>query len=709
MLAPKAYITIVMLLLGTQVVAQQYAAQEYYLIDSLDLNTISKKDQLLVDSALNIYHKCTTDTCRARAISLIVEGSWDEKLWPRYNAWVHNYVIDRLRHEENSVIAKELKKFHAGALNNIGYLHNSKSESDLALEYYNKSLEIQKEVEDDAGMSGTLINIGYIYLNQGLIERALEHYYESLRIEEKLQNKPGIATALNSIGYIQYRQGDAKRALQSYNKSLEIRTQLDDQYGMATCLNNIGLIFKDQRQWVKALEYYQKCMKLQEKVSDQSGIAISLGNIGLIYASIGGYDNALKYYSKSLEIRKNLQDKMGVALMLNSIASTLLQKKGDLNRAAAYARRSLEMAQDLNYPVRVRDAAETLFRIAKARKEWSNALRFHELYIQMRDSVFNEETITAAIHQEYKYNYEKKALADSIQNADRQQILDAELAASESERERLEILAANQRLQSYLLIFGIVSAFVLVVLIYTRMKAIDKHKKTIEQQKEDLEHLNQDLKEFAHIISHDLKTPLHVIISMVYLMEEDYPDLGEDFAERLKLIKDSSIKSNELIEGVLAYSEAGRKDVDFKSIDINDLLSAVIKQIDNKKGVRINVATPMPVIQCNEFQFQQILANLIGNAVKYNDKVQSHGEVVISYTATNKHHEFTITDNGPGIPKYLQEEVFEIFQKAPHSEAHNSSGIGLSIVKKLVTQNGGTVNLESEEGHGASFRFTWPK
>lgn len=703
----KTFAVVIFVLLCIQVFGQPFASTEEYLVDSLDLNSISKKDRILIDSALLQYTNCPTDTCRIQAINQIVIESWDDEIWPKYNLWIHDFVAEKLNQNPDTIILNALQKFYAGTLNNIGYLHNSKGETDQALAVYDKCLEIQKRINDRAGLSGTYVNMGYIFLNQGIIEKAIEYYYKSLKIEEGLQNQSGIALALNGIGYIQYQQGDNKKALKNYNKSLSIREQLNDKYGIATCLNNIGLIYKDNGEWKKALDNYQRCLKLEEELADKNGIAISLSNIGLVYSSLNETEKALDNYMKSLSIRQELDDKLGMSQSLNSIANISLLK-GDYQNARINAKKSLSIAQELKYPIYIRDASQTLSAIAKKEKKWEEAIKYYELYIQMRDSVFNEETIATSIHQQYKYSYEKRALADSVENANEQRIQHAELTASEAEQKRLGLLASKQRQESYFLVFAFFAALALSLLSYYRLKAIKKHKNIIEEQKKDLENLNLDLEEFAHIVSHDLKTPLHQILGLLHLIEEDFPNLEKDLMEKLAMIRNSSLESNALIDGVLSYSEAGKNQMDFESIDVDALVKSVIEHANNPNEVEVTITSKLPTIKCNEYQFYQIFSNLISNAIKYNHLERRKGKVNIHCSSNNEMFEFIVSDNGPGIPDDLQSKVFEIFQKAHHSEDIDSTGIGLSIVKKLVNQNGGTISINSNLGSGSSFIFTWP-
>lgn len=688
--------------------SQNYAPVETYLVDSLDLSAISEKDRTLIDSVLTVYRGCDDEICKLKAIGGIVQDSWDANVWPKYNRWIHDYTAERLTAEDlDSATVVNLSVSYAGALNNIGYLFNATDQIDSALYYYDRCLVIQETMGDKNGMAGTLINTGYIFLNQGFIEKALEYYYRSLTLQEELNNQPGIATALNGIGYMQYKLGDIESALKSYDRSLIMRRELGDDYGTATCLNNIGLVFKDEGQWDKALTYFQQCMTLQEKLGDQNGIAIALSNIGFVYNGMDMWNRALENYRQSLQIMESLDDKSGIANALNSIAGVELTK-GNVNTARRRALRSLAIGKEIKFPEAIRDAAQTLHEIEKRAKDWEKALTYYELYVQMRDSVFNQENVTASIHQQYKYRYERQAMADSIENTNAQQIAEAQLLASEAETERLSALATKQRQQTYFLIFGVFSAFIFSATIFNRMKTIKHQKETIASQNEELELQKKNLSNFAHTISHDLKTPISGIVGLLNLVEYENPELQGELRERLEMIKKSALDSSNLITGVLAYSEAGRMSMDVSNVNLNNLLKGIIKDIPNKDEVQVQVANDLPTLLCNTYQITQVFSNLVGNAIKYNDKANGQGWVSVEYSKTPEFHQFVITDNGPGIPEASQATVFEIFTKSSHENNVEGTGIGLSIARQLINQNGGSITLNSAEGQGASFTFTWP-
>jgi len=688
-----------LLLLSKISFGQNYGQKEHYLVDSLDLSLTSTSDRSLIDSVLNIYHGCATDTCRINAVSIIVEESWDDAIWPKYNQWIYSYTSDRIKQSSDSSDLYYLKKAYASALNNIGYLYNSQGESDSALMYYNKTLVIQKEIDDQKSLAGTYINIAYIFLSQGIIERALEHYYKSLFIEEQLQNKIGMATALNGIGYIYYKQGDNVKALENYNKSLQIRDSLNDQYGIATCLNNIGLVYRDQKKWKQALDYFQRCMDIEKSLGDKNGVAISVSHIGYLNEVLGFHEKALDAYYESLEIYKALNNKNGMSHSYKYLADIMLVK-GNVQLAREYGLKSLEIAQELQYPSNIRDAAESMNKISRQDRKWKEALFYQDLFIKMRDSLFNEETLATSINQAYKYKYEKQAIADSIRNIDNIRI-------AEAENQKLRLIAVKERQQTYFLIGGLLLTLIFIWIIYGRLNTIQKQKKIILKQNMNLEIINEDLKQFASIVSHDLKAPLRGITTLINFIDTDYPDIDGNMKEQIGLIKGRSIKMSNLIDGILTYSKAGQDNIEKNKVDLNKLVKSIIDDIPNEQNIDIKIENHLPTLIGNKYQLIEIFSNLIGNAIKYNDKPT--GTVNIKYNSIKDIHEFSISDNGPGIPGKFHKQVFELFKRGPNANQSDSTGVGLAIVKKLVNRYGGKLFLHSVENEGATFTFTLPK
>ncbi len=224
----------------------------------------------------------------------------------------------------------------------------------------------------------------------------------------------------------------------------------------------------------------------------------------------------------------------------------------------------------------------------------------------------------------------------------------------------------------------------------------------------DLEITNKELDEFAYIVSHDLKAPLHAISNLTEWIEEDMQGkFSEDTSANFNIIKSRVSRMEDLINGLLAFARANHKKGEKTSVDLNNYIQEIIELCPIPENCTIGFPAGLPVLFGDKIKFQQIFINLISNAIKYNDKT----EVNITISAEEKENEWVISvkDNGPGIDPRFHDKVFVIFQTLNPRDTVESTGVGLAIVKKIIEEEGGKIWIESVTGQGADFRFTWLK
>ena len=227
-----------------------------------------------------------------------------------------------------------------------------------------------------------------------------------------------------------------------------------------------------------------------------------------------------------------------------------------------------------------------------------------------------------------------------------------------------------------------------------------------EQLLKDLESSNEGLQEYAHIVSHDLKSPLRSISALVSWLEEDFGDkLGPAGLSQLTLMQDKIASMDQLITGILRYSSIGSEKARFEICPTLKLVQQLKATIYWPEQIALRFNGTMPSIKADKTQLQQLFQNLLSNAIAHMDKPK--GQIEIGYNDLGDLHEFSVKDNGIGIPKAYKEKIFEIFETLESGKG--SSGIGLSIVKKIVQLHGGTIWVKSEYGAGATFYFTIKK
>ena len=240
----------------------------------------------------------------------------------------------------------------------------------------------------------------------------------------------------------------------------------------------------------------------------------------------------------------------------------------------------------------------------------------------------------------------------------------------------------------------------------TEMKKLERE---LLEKTRRLEESNRKLEEFSHVVSHDLKQPLRTIQAFTQFLLEDYNDkLDEQGVKFLESLHRSSVRMKNLIDDLLKLSRIGTKREPLEPVDVGEVLSNVRDDLGaTLKGVELLVPGELPTIAANRTRTAELFANLISNAVKYNDK--PHKRVEVGYEEKPREFVFYVRDNGMGIEERYREKIFELFERLGPVDDPESTGAGLAICKRIVEEWGGRIWVESTPGEGSTFYFSVPK
>jgi len=183
--------------------------------------------------------------------------------------------------------------------------------------------------------------------------------------------------------------------------------------------------------------------------------------------------------------------------------------------------------------------------------------------------------------------------------------------------------------------------------------------------------------------------------------------LDKEGKEDLNMLQERVSKMNDMIQGILEYSRVGRTEEKAEKVDLNKLLKDVIDLLSPPDNIKITIENKLPKYKADRTRLTQLFANLLSNAIKYIDKPQ--GIIKIGCVKVANEWKFNISDNGPGIEEKHYEKIFKIFQMLGSAPKDQSTGIGLTIVKKIIDLYEGRIWIESEIGKGTTFYFTLPK
>jgi PAS domain S-box-containing protein len=230
---------------------------------------------------------------------------------------------------------------------------------------------------------------------------------------------------------------------------------------------------------------------------------------------------------------------------------------------------------------------------------------------------------------------------------------------------------------------------------------------SLRDNNQQLKRSNRDLEDFAYIASHDLKTPLDGIKSAALWLEEDLHDLPDESRKLLGLMRSRINRMEKLLDDLLAYSRVGRTDTASSESKLTDIFARIVEVLNPPAHIQVRLEGELPVIVMASAQLEQVLRNLVNNAIKHHDK--QNGEVVLSAKRVGDFVEFVVRDDGPGILPQFHGKIFQLFQTLKRRDEVEGSGMGLAIVKKLVEQQNSCITVHSQgNGTGAEFRFQWP-
>jgi PAS domain S-box-containing protein len=259
----------------------------------------------------------------------------------------------------------------------------------------------------------------------------------------------------------------------------------------------------------------------------------------------------------------------------------------------------------------------------------------------------------------------------------------------------MDIAVGEMRWEEHIVFTGIV-------------RDISERKRAEEQRTRlmhELESTHEELKNFAYVVSHDLKAPLRAISALAGWLSHDYSDkFDEEGKEHMRLLIKRVYRMDNLINGILQYSRVGQVKEKIIAVDLDKLVREVIDLLSPPANIVVSIENTLPTIMAEPIRIEQVFQNLLSNAIKYMDKPQ--GEIRIACSSEDKQWTFRITDNGPGIELRHFERIFQLFQTLAPRDRVEGTGVGLSLVKKIVEMYGGKIWLESKVGEGSTFFFT---
>jgi len=661
-----------------------------------------------IDSLKRVAQSAATDSIKIYALKNI---SW-EYLNTRSQPELAKIYIDSFSKLSHTI---DFKKGIQLANYQYAVLERQKDNYEKALEYIDRYLEFSIAIKDSLSLANGLYQKAYILDEKGDYEKSTQIYYDILKIYEKKKDSFSIATIFSSLGE-QYKNAEKyDEAYEHYSKALEIFRKFGNEENMANNFFNIGDLYYRTGDNKKALYFLNQALDLDQKLESKWGMAYDYEAIGEVYEAEQKYGDALSMHLKALEIRQELPQKRELAESYIQVASDHLVL-GNHPEARKNLEKAISLAEEIDAKTTLQPAYEKMSTLFAQTGEYEKALLYKDKFMSIKDSLFNATKSRQLQELQVKYDSERQqdAIVTLQQDA---QIKDLLLQRQQAIRNVLIALAVLIPLFAYLL--------------FHRYRRKQKEKREFEDKQRQIEeerkktqiekHRVDELKkidklkdEFLANTSHELRTPLNGIIGLSESLKDGAAgQLNPKAIQDLDMITNSGKRLFHLVNDILDFSRLKNKDLILSKgpIDMHAIVDVVLKlsqPLIGGKEIELANAVPedVPLVEADENRVQQILHNLVGNAIKFTHR----GSVKISAAATKESLTLSVSDTGIGIAQDKFEGIFNSFEQADGSTQREfgGTGLGLSVSKQLVELHGGTIGVESELDRGSTFFFTLP-
>lgn len=572
--------------------------------------------------------------------------------------------------------------------------------------------DLSKEADYFRRLAGTAWDNGRYYLSLESGYRALIYYEKNPELDARRLGYLYNTIALNYRALSRY-----KEALQYFQMALEIVERGKDEQMMGLIISNMGRLFFLQEEYQKAMDFYYKGIELESKTQSYRALGRSYTSIAETFHFLEEPDSAQHYINKALEVQKEVNDLVGMSRTL-SLKGFILKKEEKYRAALENYMESISLAENQDALDELRIALKGISRVYAVTGDYEKAFDYYLRYSGIQSKQFDISH-----------------LSDLNQ-------LEERLKLEEKEREIQKLLLQRQKNLAWFFIAIAIMALALTILFFTLYRLKNKsfaelsiQSKTINKQKDELLALNKELVSaknkaeeadklksvFLSNMSHEIRTPMNAIIGFSSLLSDS--GISENDRKMfVDIVQNNSKTLLQLIDDIIDFSkiEAGQLNITNREVGIDHLLEEIYLQFYNKmverneKELILSYKKPPNIKDCrilaDQPRLNQVLSNLISNAIKFTPSGVVEFGYSIEKEADENYLRFYVRDTGIGISPEKQKVIFERFRQGDEGTTRpfEGTGLGLSIAKGIVDRMGGKMWVESLVNQGSTFYFTVP-
>ena len=668
--------------------------KKLFLIFTSLLLVLVASSQSKVDSLLRLCEKADDNQKTSLYLQLSKITVKDSALSNSYNKKAYQLAV------ANSQLDEQAKSVYQSAR-----IYSTARDFTDAIIYYEKALELYRQLNDTAGMTTCYRYIGISNFNMSKSKEAISSYLEGLKLAKR--DLDYTAEQLGNIGLVHNEMDNVNEAIKYFRQALSINQSIRDTVSMAVDYDYLGATYSRMKMPDSSLINYHKALYFFKKIKKEDRYAVSLSNMAWILPNYpDSLNKAISYFNKAwdkfqelgwVHYEPNIQ--FGIA--------NILGKQGKLEESISAYKKSIQLAIQFKREFfLMKQLYQGLSEVYQKKGDYKHALDNHIICTQYNDSITEKQKSDHIANLEKQYETEKK---------------ENEIIRLNTRHELTNIqLSKNKQLKQLAFITAIL---LLVLVLFVLLKYFDKLKsnllleeknRLIEKSEQELRLLNASKNKFFSIIAHDLKNPLHNVMGYSFLLSKDYDKFTED--ERRKFATDINQSTNNifrLLQNLLEWSRSQTGRLKFSPIEIQfkrilDNALSVLHSMANQKQIRL-VCSHDPNLQvfADPLMIETVLRNLISNAIKFTPE---NGSIKIEAKNTGNEVLVSVKDTGIGLSEADLANLFRIDSKVKRKGTNNEdgSGLGLVLCKEFVDKNNGTIWAESSPGKGSSFYFSIP-
>lgn len=556
--------------------------------------------------------------------------------------------------------------------------------------------------------------MGVGYRNLGVYSKAFEKYLEALRLAEEYDIDEQRGYALINLGNLYLFQRNFQGAIRYFIQALDQAQALGDRRMQAYCFINLGRSYEGTEEYGQAELYIHQAIDIRKQQQDKYGVIAAEIELADIYRKSGDNDKALTKLQSIINRITREENPRVLILAFNSLSKIYLDR-GEIAMAQTYSNRALALAKDVSSRYDERNVLEQMSRIYLENDDYKRAYDYYLNYAELNQQLFSEENIRRIEQLKNQYEIEKQEAENEF--------LRKQTELKNESINRLKTIIGLTVVGLFLMI-SVVVFIIRAYLIKKRLSEkirkqrdkIEEDKSTIELQSVKLRELDQAKSRFFANVSHDLRSPLSLIIGNLEMIREDdesyltartrkHLDISYKNSKRLLHLTDEINDITRLEEGKIKLKK--------ESVRINSYLRLLIDMfVDTaeQKGVNMSFQTDLSeqhTLEVDPRQFEKIIYNLVSNAIKYTRKGD---HIKVSIGRSGNHAIITVADSGVGIDQVHLPYIFDRFYQSNLNDyqTREGLGIGLALVKDLVELHRGNISVRSTLSKGTEFSLKFP-